>query len=1390
MNDPSYEAGYRAGHLQGWLDAMAKVERERANSTTSEGKSGAHTAVQAGPAQQGPVPAGQPIQSAPSVASDLPPAQPAASFQSFPQPVVAALLRPATQAQPAQAQPAQAQPAPRVAPSPMRPVPPRESPAQARARKEKRDRQNINIILYVASFLLVAAAALFIGTGLAPALRFAGVCVVTAAFYGAGMLLHARAPRLRPAAVAFAGTGLALVPFVGLAMYNFALPNGPVAWLLTSILGIVAYVAAAIRLNSRVLVYLSLTFLISTALSGVSVLGGALVWHFTALMGMAVLLTLLSLARPGWVPPLYLRPLRDLHPYLVPAVAVAATLTPQLGLAEHALVMGMATAYFTVMAVVASTQRRLSFYGARVAMLLGAVSLGWHLGGGLADGILWAGVALAAQAMFVAFYRQDLQRWMPSRVAGAKPGATASTEPGPAAVRWRVDAVATFGAQLLLTLAYGASVSVSALFADPVGSAVPAAAPVVMGLVTAMVLATLLRGRSEWLPVVSLVASLLLWTELDRWLVAGMFIAAVLYGGIRAFFAQGINRDWLVLGTRAVATAAVPIVVLAVEGVHREQASHALIALVLAVVCQQALGAVMALGGIRAGAPVESLAAFTCAGLLAFGALSIVDRSEGRLLTAVGGLVLLAATLVVSFLFHSLPPGHPAAVHKMPGGLAQPAEILPFLAAVITVPGLFLVVGQGQGNAALAMTLAYFLASAARSLAPGRRAAYWLLSRVAGSALAVSLFLQWDAANGPWTVDGARVGVAAVVVAVFAVHLVFPLLAAYRDRAPEWVPAEVGAALAVQLGAASWTVLTQPGQIQLLTVVGVTGLSSAAGGYALRATPVAAWFAPAVFLVLLGVLQGDLPGTELVLAVFAAYSVVMVVAAVERIAKGIYFVAARLLTAALAVVLSYDIAASAAVVTLTFAAVLAAQHVVRWMMRRRLSDVPFQQAAVWITLAGQALLPLAYLFQPFGNQDLVTDGGRWVLFVVLGLLAVSAVVARKLFNAVGALYFVAYAVLFAVLMLGPVAVRGPLRNLLGEGLLDSGGVAIVLMVLALAATAAGIARRNHNPLTGSERWLWAVSAGSFSVVAILVAWTAADPLDDALPGTSLLVLAVVLSAVAWIERLQWACPPAAALVLSGAYLVAGAAATSGDLAISPPWDEYFPWAAGIVPAAGVLYAARAVLRPWLADQPVARWSLAGAAFVGFGGAALAGLQDDRTAWVGALLVLLAAIVVSAETPPPVRRAVMELGALAVVASVQRAALLPLTGPGPWPDFFWLFQWYVALAAVLAALRFLSGQGTEGRLILGIGAGLLTMSGVLVIFGGTGAQQLWILIAMALLMVGGILVGERAFVWWGAAGVGLCILWAMREYTFALLALIAVVLIAFAVWRLNRSKPGN
>jgi hypothetical protein len=213
---------------------------------------------------------------------------------------------------------------------------------------------------------------------------------------------------------------------------------------------------------------------------------------------------------------------------------------------------------------------------------------------------------------------------------------------------------------------------------------------------------------------------------------------------------------------------------------------------------------------------------------------------------------------------------------------------------------------------------------------------------------------------------------------------------------------------------------------------------------------------------------------------------------------------------------------------------------------------------------------------------------------------------------------------------------------------------------------------------------------------------------------------------------------------------------------------------------------------------VRRWSLAGAGFLGLILAALAGIRHDATSWTAAAVLASAVGISYREAPVRARRIALEAGAFLLTVAVQRAAIFVLDAPGgrtgriltDLPEPFWVVQWYVVLAALLGAFRYLSGQHTAGRFLVGAAAVLLSLTGVGVVFGGAGGQQLWVLVLLALLLVAGLGLGERLFLWWGAAGVAACILWAMRQYTFLLLAFIAVGLIAFALWRLNRGTAGQ
>ncbi|WP_255768050.1 hypothetical protein [Pseudarthrobacter sulfonivorans] len=1442
MRDESYEAGYRAGHLQGWIDAVAKLQAQGEPDAALRRPPGTAptepiptwpipgertTTARAGVPAPAPVPAvAVPVSLVPPspLTVQAPVAAPGAA-----QSRAAAMVRPPALAQGSPPLPPQS---PAAA---FRDYP--ESPAERQMRREKRDRQNINITLYVASLLLVAAAALFIGTSLPPMMRFAGVVTVTALFYGAGFVLHSRVPRLRPAAVAFSGTGLALVPVTGLALYNFALPNGPTAWLLTSLVGTVAYVAAAVRLESRVLVYLSLTFLASTAFSGVSVLGGALVWYFASLIGVAAVLTVLALARPGWLPPVYVRPLMVLHPYVVPAVAAAATCVPlYLTKAEYALIIALCGVYFALMAVVAGPWRLRNFHAARAALTVAASVAVWNWTGRGSDALLTVSVLLAVQALGLAFYSARLTvAFAETKIsgqgtdvpraadqgdpAGADSGARSGASNGAAGTRWQTDALVTFGLQLAATVAFGVAREIASFVQGFVSRtladtelAVPLWIPVACALGTGLVLAARWRGRTEWAPVAALAMAGLASGPMGMWPLAAMLFLASGYWAARAAFSAGVTRGRHVLGARVALTLAVPVTVAAVVGHGPERDEAFAFALLLALVCQQLLTAILQRSGVPAFAPQATLGALSTAGALVLMGLPFLEPSSDHALTAAALFIQLIAAIAVGAI--TLP--RPAVEKDWSKSMW---EAVPLGMAVVAVTVAFQAVSQTAANVALVLVVAYLVITAMRLPLRLHRWAYWWLARAASTVLVLTSFHQLQRDDGPVVIADEVVRPATILVTALALQLCLPLLAAIRRRAPRGIAADAAAVVLLQLVAAATLAQAGSAEWQHTVAAVLAAVGAAASGYFLRREAGAVWLAPFTLGALLAVSHGSLLTVELSLGIFAVYATLMVVAEPQRAWKGWYFVAARVLTAGLALALSYDLTASATAVSVTFALVLAAQHVIRWMMRARLAEVPFQQAAVWITLAGQTILPLVYVAgqRSAGLSGQHGDGGRWVVLFELLLLLVAAAVARRLFNARGALYFAVYAAVFGVLALGPLITFG--GTFLVAAVLSHTGTAAVLLAVALMAVAAGIVRRRRNQDAGGvEHWLWLATAGSFAGVGLLISSLG----DGWVPGAAVLVLAVVLFAASHVE--DWAVlHPLAVLATQWGAI---ALATEVLPKATGAWGGFLPWLVGAGSASVALYAVRLIRADALdarrldagrlddsgagrldaarvetartAGDPVRRWSLAGGAFLGLVLVAMAGVRHDATSWTAAAVLAAAVGIAYREAPGKARRVALEVGALVLTAAAQRAAIFDFDAPGRLtgrtlgglPDPFWVAQWYVALGAVLGGLRYVSGHQRAGRLLVGVAAGLLSLGGLGVVFSGSGAQQLWVLVLLALLLVAGLVVGERLFVWWGAAGVAVCILWAMRHYTFLLLALIAVGLIAFALWRLNRGPAGQ
>lgn len=297
------------------------------------------------------------------------------------------------------------------------------TPEQQAKFKEARDTKNINTTLYVASFLLVAAAALFISTGLPDAVKFVGVWLVVLLFYIGGLLLHGTVQRLQPAAVAFVGTGLALLPFTGLALYSYILPDGSLAWWITSGIGSVAFIIATLRLQSQVIAYLTMAFVFSLTISSLSVLQTPIIWYFVLLIAVSAACNLLAVWRPTLMPEVFRKPLDVTGQVLIPmtvVVSFATSAVTGLAVIDLALILTIGALFYVVASLKPSEEwlRQPYLFVARALLSVTILLLAYDISGGMWFWVAFTLVALGvAHQLLILFHKGKetgafLQAWL------------------------------------------------------------------------------------------------------------------------------------------------------------------------------------------------------------------------------------------------------------------------------------------------------------------------------------------------------------------------------------------------------------------------------------------------------------------------------------------------------------------------------------------------------------------------------------------------------------------------------------------------------------------------------------------------------------------------------------------------------------------------------------------------------------------------------------------------------------------------------------------------------------------------------------------------------------------------------------------------------------------
>lgn len=340
---------------------------------------------------------------------------------------------------------------------------------------------------------------------------------------------------------------------------------------------------------------------------------------------------------------------------------------------------------------------------------------------------------------------------------------------------------------------------------------------------------------------------------------------------------------------------------------------------------------------------------------------------------------------------------------------------------------------------------------------------------------------------------------------------------------------------------------------------------------------------------------------------------------------------------------------------------------------------------------------------------------------------------------------------------------------LAAPLLWPGATALILLAFCVAAT---VWRCASEPKSLEMGWYWLVATGSFLVTAHVVDSAAATGIIAAM----WLVAGAALVAGAHVMKVPWLTLPGALMVLLSAFLFRVQVL---DMVERPG----FAALAGFVVVSGALYLLRMALVN-LANSPhVQRGTLISVALGGGVFFALWALLDDTTVLWGAFAYTVIAVQACFEVPSTRRR-------LAMDAAILSAALVWYWASNVYLDLglFWFVQWCALAFAVLAVLRYRAKAVQAGKRMLMVGAAAASVGGLLTIFSGDTLQQLVSLLVFVVLLAVGMGLDERVFTIWGAVGVATAVIWYLRGFTYILLALLALGLIAFAIWRLNRKKP--
>ena len=151
--------------------------------------------------------------------------------------------------------------------------------------------------LYAGSLLLLAGVGGLVLSG-NEAIGLPLLIMLTVAFYTGGISMR-NSVKFKVVSHVFVGTGMVMLPFVGILIHNMTQIDPKIIWLAMSLIGIPVMIYATYIMNNKVFSFFTIAGFVSLSCSLSATMGLSLVWYFILVMVLGIALNMIKMANPS-----------------------------------------------------------------------------------------------------------------------------------------------------------------------------------------------------------------------------------------------------------------------------------------------------------------------------------------------------------------------------------------------------------------------------------------------------------------------------------------------------------------------------------------------------------------------------------------------------------------------------------------------------------------------------------------------------------------------------------------------------------------------------------------------------------------------------------------------------------------------------------------------------------------------------------------------------------------------------------------------------------------------------------------------------------------------------------------------------------------------------------